>query len=121
MPHIKPASLLFLASAVVAVATYWFVFELRYAWFLHPDQARFLGIVLLVVAAGLVALWLWYPSRLLTAIVSAVGVALPPLAMGNVFPPLDRDFAPFAIGAIALCVLATHFRRRAFVGPSHAL
>ena len=121
MPRIRAASEVCLAAVAAAVIAYWLTFELRYRWYLPSDQSLFLSAVVVVSAIAMASLWVWYPSRLLVAIVASFGLAVPPLAMGDVFVSWDLKFAPFIVGVVALCVLAMHLRRRTSVGHPHAL
>ena len=116
----KARVLIFLASAIVAVTGYWLVFALRYGWYLRAEQSLVLNVTLVAFLVATASLWLWYPSRLLTAIGASVGPALPALAMPTVFPPWELGFASFAVGVVALCVLATHLRRVVSFRGRHA-
>ncbi|MCY7354271.1 MAG: hypothetical protein LH470_04190 [Lysobacter sp.] len=102
----------FIVTGALALVAYWFVLSLRYGWYLQPEAAAFLQWVTIGTVLCIMALWFWFPSRLLTAAIGAAGFTLPPLVMGAIFVEIDAAFAPWAVASLSLIVLASHLRLR---------
>jgi len=101
-PHIAfAASLVFL----------WFVFELRYFWYVQPDESVILYGGIALGATILVALWFFWPSRIAVA-ATALAILLFPQLFHTLSLPLNVGFLFFSlINALAL-VAACEFRLR---------
>lgn len=71
---IWPFAALMLALSLVVLA-----FEWRYMWFLSASEAWMLRGGLLSGLLAIVGLWIWYPSRVLIALVGAAVLLFPQL------------------------------------------
>ena len=108
----KRLNLPFLLVAGLALFAYWFVLSLRYGWYLQPAASVFLTQVTVATMLSIVALWLWFPSRILTVAIGAAGFALPPLVKSATFVQIDARFVPWAGACLSLVALASHLRLR---------
>lgn len=103
----------FAILAIMALVVSWFVFEVRYMWFVDIDNFRFLRVGFLVGIGLIIASWAIYPSRLFVA---AAGISLflfPPILRSSQYVPVDGAFLVWACGAIALLLVATELDIRA--------
>jgi hypothetical protein len=102
----------FVVVAVISVAILFFVFDLRYMWYLSANDANFLragfGTCLLVITA----LWVVYPSRILVAGIGLVCFAFPPILRPKVFVGLDVKFSAFVFLSLLMLAIATELRQR---------
>jgi len=99
-----------IALCVVALATSWLVFELRYVWYLQAEQSLVLRRGILLVAASILALWWLYPSRIAVVLLGLAGLFFPPLIDAR-FVGLTPEFLPGVALVLALLVGATQLRR----------
>jgi hypothetical protein len=104
----------FLVVAAVALALHFFLFELRYAWYLNDDDFSFIRIGYGVFLLTVVVAWCFYPSRVLVSVIGAAAFAFPPLLRGGVFASITLGMVPFVLLSILLLLGATELRRRAF-------
>lgn len=87
------------------------VFELRYVWYLSPSELWALRGGFAVGALALIALWVWFPFRIATAVLGLATLTFPTLLPGH-RPPVSVGFVTTAFFCIALLVAATEVRRR---------
>lgn len=111
----RTASLLFLISAVLALAVHYFMFEMTYLWYVKVEEARLMRGIYAAVVAVIVALWAFLPSRIAVGLVGLFGLYFPHLIFANdARPLLGREITLAGIGvtlvSAALLVVATHFR-----------
>ena len=115
MKAARPATESFAISAAVAGLIYFVAFGVNCGmlWML-PWYAQLVFLAIYVSTMSLVmALWNWYPSRLLAAIVVILGFVIASIP----FPPLAQ-FHPwsvlFVFVPVWLVARATHLRRKSF-------
>ena len=105
-------TVVFLLSAGLALAAFFLAYELRYMWYVSRENFIFLRSIFGVSVLTIILLWVFYPSRILVALVVLACFALPPLLRGAAFVQLDAA----SLGAVLLCALlvvgATELRRR---------
>ena len=101
----------FISTAAIGLLAHGLVLELRYMWYLGPEDARIIRGVEVVVLVLLLFLWLKFPSRLAVAVVTTGGFAAPPLINGYIFVGWDLRFIPYLAIPVVLLVVATHIRR----------
>lgn len=70
-----------------------------------------LGAVASMLAISIVGLWVFFPSRIVVAIVSLLGLLLPPLYSVRLFARIDFPFLAFSLLSVGLLVSATQLRR----------
>ena len=98
--------------AIISLLVYEFFLELRYIWFIRPDQALMIRVVAAIAIVVILGLWIRFPSPLAVAVVAAAGFAAPPLLDGETFVGWD---IPFIIGAaipVGMLVGVTYLRRK---------
>jgi hypothetical protein len=110
--YLATARLPFLVLATAALAVHFFLFQLRYGWYLKPDEFRLLLIGYLLCFCAILFLWLRFPSRFLVATVGLVAFVFPPVLFGENFVAVDVKFSVFVIFSLLLFVGATELRRR---------
>lgn len=113
---------LFIIGAFLALGIHYFMFEMRYMWYVSVDEARFMHTIYAAYLVAIVLLWTFFPSRLVVAVVSAFGLFFPHLfyaadarpLLGRSFDWQTFDWQTLGIAAlpILLMVLATELRRR---------
>lgn len=103
----------FLVTAEIAIVVHFFIFELRYVWYLNGDFS-FIRIGYGVFLVAVVLAWCFYPSRVLVSAIGAAAFAFPPLLRGEIFASLTLGMVPFVLLSILLLLGATELRRRAF-------
>ena len=79
----------FLLVTFVVFVAYWFLFGIRYGWYLSPDNAKFLSIIFNSSAALTAILLVFYPSRILVFLIGLVCFLLPPLLRPEAFPRME--------------------------------
>lgn len=111
----------FLLLATVAIAVHYLMFELRYVWYLNVDDSRFVHTGYNICVFTIILLWVFFPSRILVAMMSFATFLFPPLLRGDRFPSLlagevpgmkDWRFIGVVLFSILLLVGATELRRR---------
>lgn len=107
----------FILVAIFALAVNVFIFEMRYMWYLQPEDANFLRAVYLVCVVLIIAGWLFFPSKIAIAIVGLFALGFPHLFYAATERPLlgreiDIPTIGIALISVALLVAATHLRRR---------
>lgn len=110
--------LAFILVALVALAVHVFLFEMRYMWYVQPDEFRVLRGVYIACVAVIVALWLLLPSRVFVGLIGFFALAFPHMYFAQGARPLlgraiDIPSIGFALLSVALLVGATELRRRA--------
>lgn len=103
----------FAALAAVALVAIWFVFELRYMWYVDAERFRFLRLGFISGVGLIVLLWAFYPSRILVGLVAIAIFVFPPALRSDQFVSLDLASFPWIVGVALLLVGATELRRRA--------
>ncbi len=111
----KIAVLLFFVIAAIALVVHYFMFEMRYMWYVMPEDAQLMRIVYGACVAVIILLWAVFPSRFAVAILGFFALFFPHIFFAaDERPLLGRDFDLPSIGialiGVALLVLATHFR-----------
>ena len=113
----RTSLLLFFVIAILGLVLHFFIFEMRYMWYVNQGDFRLLrgGYIAFVVVIA--ALWAFYPSRVLVAIVGLLALFFPHLYYAPDARPLlgreiDLPTVIFALLGVALLVAATELRRR---------
>ena len=104
-------STLFWIFAGLGLALSYATLKLRYAWYISNDDARFLDAGYLLVAGAIIALWFFFPSRVLVALLAAILFVFPTVFRPETFVWLDLSSALFFLVPVMLLVCATHWRR----------
>ncbi len=99
------------ALGLFSLVALWVVFELRYVWYVQPDQLMVLRLGFTAVAGSIVALWLLYPSRVAVALLGFSGLAFPPL-FDSRFVGITPGFLLWVALIVGFLVGATQLRRR---------
>jgi len=115
MPSQKINLWLAVLLSLVALGAMWFVFELRYMWFVNDSDFYFLRIGFGIAVVTIIALWIWSPSRILVPLIGFVALAFPPLLRGGQFVALDGTFTLWLLVPLLLLVVATQLNRMARV------
>lgn len=113
----KAAIVAFVISAVVALAVHYFMFEMRYMWYVSADDAQFMRMIYGACVGAILLLWAFFPSRIVVALVGAFALFFPHFFYTAAARPLlgraiDGQGMAVAGVAIGLLVLATHLRRK---------
>ena len=114
---------LFFATALVALAVHFFMFEVRYMWYVTHEQAAFMRTVYAACILAIVLLWTFVPSRIGVAVICVFALFFPHLFYGPEARPIGARasdlhgaalVATMAVSMIpvGLFVLATHLRLR---------
>jgi hypothetical protein len=111
----RTALLLFLVSAVLALAVHYFMFEMTYLWYVQVEEARLMRGIYAAVVVVILLLWALFPSRIAVGLLGLVGLYFPHLIFASDARPLlgrEITLGGFAVTlvSVALLVLATHFR-----------
>jgi hypothetical protein len=112
----KLAIFIFLAG--FAIVVHYFVLGLRYAYYVPIEQYKFLQYGYAVCIFCILLLWIFYPSRILVAIVAFAGLVFPNVlgvsVLGNkgIIVPIDWAYFGAISFSIFLLVCATELRRR---------
>lgn len=113
----RTSLLLFFVIAILGLVLHFFIFEMRYMWYVGQEDFRILrgGYIASVVAISV--LWVFYPSRVLVAVVGLLALFFPHLYFAPDARPLlgrgiDLSSIIFALLGVALLVAATELRRR---------
>src|SRR5580765_4832041 len=101
----------FITVAAIGLWAYRAVLELRYMWYLRPEDVQIIRGVEFVVLGLFLVLWLKVPSLLSAAVVATGGLAAPPLIHGEVFEGWDLSFVLFGSIPVILLTAATYIRR----------
>lgn len=114
----KTALILFIVSALAALAVHYFMFEMRYMWYVTAEDARFMHLVYAGCIAAILLLWAFFPSRIAVALVGAFALFFPHFFFASDARPLlgrtiDLPGIGIALVALGLLVLATHLRIKA--------
>lgn len=96
---------------VLAVAALRFFFELRYFWYINPDDAFVLNVGFGIGAIILSVIFLFFPIRVLGGVVALV-VMLFPQAIPTMALQLNSGFLVFSLGVTLLFVGSIELRRR---------
>lgn len=103
----------FAILAIVALVASWFVFEVRYMWFVDVENFRFLRVGFLVGIGLIIVSWAAYPSRLFVAATGTSLFLFPPILRSSQYVPVDGAFLVWICGAVALLLAATELDIRA--------
>lgn len=103
----------FALFAAVALFASWFVFEVRYMWFVDVENFRFLRVGFLVGIGLIIVSWAAYPSRLFVAATGTSLFLFPPILRSSQYVPIDGALLAWACGAVALLLVATELDIRA--------
>ncbi|MCR6700956.1 MAG: hypothetical protein NVV68_07335 [Dokdonella sp.] len=111
----RTALLLFLVSAVLALAVHYFMFEMTYLWYVQVEQARLMRGIYAAVVAVILLLWALFPSRIAVGLVGLAGLYFPHLIFASdARPLLGREITlgglAVTLVSVALLVVATQFR-----------
>jgi hypothetical protein len=118
MPAMKSRAQLplFFVSAILALALHFFAFEMRYIWYLPKDAFLLWRTTYIICMGAIVALWLFFPSRVLVAVVCFFSLFFPHLypaglaaQRGRVF---DLQTVLFSLVIVGIFVAVTVLRRR---------
>lgn len=102
----------FIAVAVVAVISHYFIFQMRYGWYSTGDNFSFLVTGYVIGLLVMVALWMCYPSRIAVVVVAIGMLGFPALLRPDVFAKPDIGFVTYAVIPLTLLVFATYLRSR---------
>jgi hypothetical protein len=107
---------LFFVSAALALGVHLFLFEMRYMWYVEPDDYRLLRGVYIACAGTVIALWAMFPSRILVALVALIALFFPHLYYDSGSRPLlgreiDLLMISVALFSAMLLVGVTQIRR----------
>jgi hypothetical protein len=102
------------ALGLFSLAALWIVFELRYVWYVQPDQLMVLRLGFTAVAGSIVALWVLYPSRVAVGLLGFSCLAFPPL-FDSRFVGITPGFLLWVALILSLLLGATQLRRRQVV------
>ena len=111
------ALLLFIVCAVIALSAHFLIFEMRYMWYLDIQDHKLLRGGYIACACAILALWAFFPSRVLVALLGVLALFFPHLYYATGARPLlgrEIDLATiwFALLSVATLVGATELRRR---------
>lgn len=112
----KSSLVVFLIAAIAALALHFFLFEMRYMWYPPIEVFRIWRMGYIVCIAVIFALWAFFPSRVMVAIVGLVAIFFPHLYPSGVVDQMGRQLDLPSLGLALLSVLflvgATELRRR---------
>ncbi|HEL5339979.1 TPA: hypothetical protein UOJ00_002976 [Stenotrophomonas maltophilia] len=105
----------FLVGALLALVVHYFMFEMRYLWYVQVEQARLMRGIYAGVVAAILVLWALFPSRIAVGAVGLSGLYFPHLIFASdARPLLGREITLSGVAvtlvSVGLLVLATHFR-----------
>lgn len=108
----RPIVRLAIVSALCAVSlvALWFVFELRYIWYLDAPTAFRMRAGFALVAMTILLCWFFAPSRLLVGGLGLVALFFP-IMVGLSHVPTNLGFLLFVAFVIGLLMATTHLRR----------
>ena len=97
-------------GAIAALLALWFLFELRYIWYVDAPEAGMLRLGFGICAISIVGLWLAFPSRIA---VGALGIAaaLFPVVLDARRPMPNVGFIIVLLIVVGSLVALTHLRR----------
>ena len=99
--------------AAISLFVSWFVFELRYMWFLSHHSFLFLRIGFLLCIGLIILSWAVYPSRLFVGLIGIALFIFPPILRSQAYVQIDGEFAVWLSGAVLLLVATTEIDLRA--------
>ena len=107
----------FIICATIALAVHYFLFEMRYMWYVTANVASFMRTIYAVCILTILLLWAIFPSRIAVALVGLFGLFFPHLFfVTDARPLLGRtiDVAGLGVASVplVLLILATHLCRR---------
>lgn len=111
----RTALLLFLATALLALVSHYFTFEMSYMWYARVEDARLMRGIYAVLVVVVALLWVFYPSRIAVGLLGVLGLYFPYFVFAPSAAPLvGREIGLAGVGvtmiSVALLVAATHFR-----------
>jgi hypothetical protein len=101
----------YLLASFVTLGIYFLIFELRYMWYLGASEFAFLRICNIACLLVIVALWAFFPSPFLVALVALLGLIFPPFYDQSTFATVDLRFAGVVLLGVGLLVAATYLWR----------
>jgi hypothetical protein len=116
----KTTMILFSISALIALAVHYFMFEMRYMWYVSAEDARFMHLVYAGCLGAILLLWAFFPSRIAVAAVGCFALFFPHFFFAPDARPLlgraiDLQGIGIALIAVSLLVLATYLRTKTLV------
>jgi hypothetical protein len=107
----------FFIVALVAVGVHYFIFEMRYMWYVHAEDVRFMRSVYAGSMFGIFLLWAFFPSRIAVMVIGGFALFFPHLYFAPDARPLlgrtiDLNGIGIAMVALGLLDLATHLRTK---------
>lgn len=112
--------IMFWAAALLSLFALWLTQSLRFEWYVDDGSVFLLRGALSVGALGIVACWVFFPSRILAAALG-VGVLVAPPMLDQDLAGLDAGFVPAILVVAVLVFIATHLRRGVEAQPSRCL
>lgn len=109
------ALLLCVAAALAGILVHLSLFSFRYGWYADASNSTLLLVVYGGFLAASTCLWIFFPSRILVALLALVTFALPPMLRPRDFVALDVPFSVFVGMALLIIVGAVELRRRSVV------
>jgi hypothetical protein len=103
-------NVLFTVIAAIALFAYAYAFELRYLWFIGSKDVSVVRQVEIGVIFAIVALWVFFPSRLAVGALGLFGLVFPPLYDSARFAELELFFVGLIVLHVAFLVGATYAR-----------
>jgi hypothetical protein len=103
-------NILFTVLAVTALVAYVYAFELRYMWFRGYKDVALVRQVEIGTVVAVVALWLFFPSRVLVGVIGLFGLLFPPIYDRANFAEVDLIFAGLASLHVGFLIAATQAR-----------
>lgn len=108
----KNQVILFLVFAILGILTHWFLFEIKFRWYVSKEDALLLDVICYGGIFLMCLIWYFYPSKILIGTLSIVIFLLPQLIRSEAFLGVKLDMIPILIIPVVLLLLATEFRRR---------
>lgn len=113
----RTASALFLICAFFALAVHFFLFEMRYTWYVTSSDYWALTGGYAACAGAIIVCWAILPSRALVGLIGLLALFFPHfIYTASDRPLLGRSIDSWTVGvaiaSVALLVFATQLRRR---------
>ena len=103
--------------SIISLLAAWFVFDMRYMWFVHGFDYAFLRIGFLIGVASMLLSWIFRPSRLFVGLIGMATLSFPPIMRGDKFVGLNAAYAFWVLIFVLLLLTATELHRRASTAP----
>lgn len=105
--------ILFAVSALAAIGAFFFIFELRYMWYVSNEEFMLLRMIEAVGIGLILVLWLLYPSRIAIVAVGIAALSCPSFMPSKGSVPLDGAFIVWLCAAAAMLLVATQLNIKA--------